>query len=342
MDLYNFEKIHNKKYVDFVISIGLTCRPAINIQSNGLRFFSSPIDFMEVSSLDIVFHLFKTKFSDFFDDYKVDYTKKAPSGMVWVDDIKNKTYSIHHFKKDFPIEEEHLKFKKLMDNRAKKMDEYFKSGKNLVIMSERNETNEQFIQFLKLFSTIYPNLNIDMINVRNDLKMDFDQIEEKLIYNDNKLSYTEYHFNDTRYGLDVPEGNIVVWSKILLLYENENLLFLKNNWKNLNNKYKNIILYGADRKVARIENWLNNIGLKIECVVDNVDNIYIKDNGCIVLCIDDKIKNRNSNAEYIENILSKKGVKNIFISDDFLRLSESKNKKQQGRTSLFFSQFEQK
>lgn len=42
--------------------------------------------------------------------------------------------------------------------------------------------------------------------MRNDMKMSFDEIKVLNVFDDGKLSYTEYTFNDTRKCLIVPEG----------------------------------------------------------------------------------------------------------------------------------------
>lgn len=320
MNIQDFRTSYEQaKKIDCIISIGLTCRPAMNIQYNGLRFFSSPIDFMEVQSINVVFKLFENKFDDFFNDYKVDYNKVGANGMLWVDDIKNNTYSIHHFRKDIPIEESHRLFKETVSRRAHKMDSILRASKNIVIASERNETTEELLYFTKRFLELYPNLHIELINIRNDTSMTFSEINQELIYHDDKISHIEYFFNDTRNGLDVPEGNIAMWSAILLKYENNNLMNLKKEWIKIRDKCENIILYGVDRKLARVVNWLSNIGIRIEGTISSLNETLDK-NTCFIICIDDKKLNNEYNLDSIKNELHKNGYKNVLVCNDFLNV----------------------
>ena len=224
MHIDDFVKEHKKKkYIDFMLSIGLNCKPAINIMSNGFRFFSSPLDFVEVRTIESVLHLFESKFDSFFSNYKIDFSKKTATGCYWIDDLTNEIYTIHFMKKGMPILESYRKFKEAMNLRAKRLDDRLKKVSKIVIVSQRPESKEELTWFLNEFSNLYPNLCIDFINMRNDMKMSFDEIKVLNVLDDEKLSYTEYTFNDTRKCLVVPEGNIEMWSKILLQYENDNL-----------------------------------------------------------------------------------------------------------------------
>lgn len=321
MHIDDFVKKHNeKKHIDFMISIGLNCRTAINIMSNGFRFFSSPLDFVEVSTIKSVLHLFENKFDSFFSNYKIDYSKKTTNGCYWIDDLTNGIYTIHFIRKDRPILESYRKFKEAMNFRARRLDDLLKNANRIVIASQRMESKEELTWFLNEFSKLYPNLSIDFINMRNDMSMSFDEIEVQNIFDDGKLSYTEYSFNDTRKCLVVPEGNIEMWSKVLLQYENDNLIHLKNEWQKLSNNNKHILLYGTDRKVKRIENWLLNIGINNIDVVNRIDDIKGDSGLCIILCIDDKKAIMNENIVSIKNTLSYSGYKNILVCDDFLRV----------------------
>lgn len=321
MHIDDFVKKHSeKKHIDFMISIGLNCRTAINIMSNGFRFFSSPLDFVEVSTIKSVLHLFESKFDSFFSNYKIDYSKKTTTGCYWVDDLSNGIYTIHFIRKDKPILESYRKFKEAMNFRARRLDDLLKNANRIVIASQRMESKEELTWFLNEFSKLYPNLSIDYINMRNDMKMSFDEIKVHNVFDDGKLSYTEYFFNDTRKCLVVPEGNIEMWSKVLLQYENNNLMHLKNEWRILSNNNKPILLYGTDRKVERIANWLSNIEISNIDVVKRVDDIKGDRELCIILCIDDKKAATNEKFICLKDILSHRGYKNILVCDDFLRV----------------------
>ncbi len=118
----------------------------------------------------------------------------------------------------------------------------------------------------------------------------------------------------------VPEGNIELWSKVLLQYENENLSSLKKAWKEMKNKYPHLVLYGTDRKVARVANWLPNIGVTADLVAENIDDISIDRDSCIMLCVDDKKAIENENISYLKRRLSDKGYQNVLSCDNFLRI----------------------
>lgn len=321
MHIDDFVKKHREiKHIDFMISIGLDCRTAINILSNGLRYFSSPLDFVEVSTIEAVLHLFESKFESFFSNYKIDYSKKTTTGCYWIDDLTNGIYTIHFIRKGRPILESYRKFKELMNLRAKRLDDLLKNAKSIVIVSERNESVDELTWFLKEFSKIYTNLSIDLINMRNDTKMSFDEIREQEVFNDGKLSYKEYFFNDTRHCLVVPEGNIEMWSKILLQYENDNLIHIKKEWQAIKENNNHMLLYGTDRKVERIANWLLNVGVNIDAVINKIDDIKVDTDSCIVLCIDEKKATEKNDASNIKSILSDKGYKNVLTCDDFLKV----------------------
>lgn len=321
MHIDDFVKKHSEiKHIDFMISIGLDCRIAINILSNGLRYFSSPLDFVEVSTIKAVLYLFESKFESFFSNYRINNDKKTSTGCYWLEDLTNGIYTVHYIEIGRPIVESHIKFKEEMNHRAKRLDDFLKNAKNIVIVSERKESVEDLAWFLKEFSKLYPNLGIDLINMRNDSKMDFDEIREQKVFNVGKLSYTEYFFNDTRKCLVVPEGNIVAWSKILLQYENDHLTHLKREWQILRNNSKQLVLYGTDRKVARIANWLSNLGVNVDAVIDRIDDIKVDIDSCIVLCIDDKKAARKDGVNNIKSLLSDRDYKNVLICDNFLRV----------------------
>ena len=323
MKVSDFIKTHSKiKRIDIMISLGPDCRPTINIQSNGLRFFAAPLDAIVTRSLKSILHLYENKFVDFFGRYEIAYDNQTTTNCFWVEDIINNAYSIHNFKKDMSIDESYRRFKEMMGRRAKRLDDLLKSAKKIVLMAERLETKDELIWFLKEFSNLYPNLDIELINIRNDTMMDFDEINEERIIDEKKLSYTEYFFNDTRKCMVVPEGNIELWSKVLLQYENENLSHLKKEWKEMRGKYPHLVLYGTDRKVARVANWLSNIDVIVDLVVENTNDISIDRDSCIMLCIDDKKTIGNESISHLKSKLSDKGYYNVMFCDNFLRIKQ--------------------
>lgn len=54
-----------KKSYDLIVSLGMSCAPAINMQRNNLRTFSMPLDWMISYSLTDVNRLYKNRFQNF-------------------------------------------------------------------------------------------------------------------------------------------------------------------------------------------------------------------------------------------------------------------------------------
>lgn len=204
---------------DFFISIGPHCRPAINLRSNDLREFAAPLDWMGQYSLDTVLHLFREKFNDFFEEYKVDSENpKGAKGMLRVYDTRNHIRNIHHFPENMSLDSSYPQFKDKMNARAERLEARLQSASRIVLVSEREESKSEMNAFLRSFSDIYPHLKIRLINIRNDEEMPYDDFKQEVIFDDGILSYVEYIFNDTQQGVRIPEGNTFVWSRILSQY----------------------------------------------------------------------------------------------------------------------------
>lgn len=213
--MYNSDNFY---YCDFLLPIGIHCRPAMQLRANNLRFFSSPLDWMGYYPLDTIIHLHKTNYADFFDEYEVDKEIDGAKGMLRVTDTYNHILSVHFFRKDKDVEDSQKELKIVMGRRAERLIHKLKSANNIVFVAERNESRDDMIKFLNIFLEIYPNLNIRLMNVIHDETMDLVSYKEKLIMSDDKLSYIEYTFNDTKDGRDIPIGNELVWGKILSHY----------------------------------------------------------------------------------------------------------------------------
>lgn len=87
-------------YADVVLSVGSACRTAHHLRKNHLRLFSSPLDWMVSSDLDIIYDLFCNDFKDFFLNYEVvKHSKKGDKAdePIHVKDVKYDILSIHHF-----------------------------------------------------------------------------------------------------------------------------------------------------------------------------------------------------------------------------------------------------
>ncbi len=211
--------MREEKYnCDFLISIGESCRPAGNLYYEGLRFFSSPLDWMMDYSLDTALHLFRTGFIDFFEQYELDVDNPiSDTGNLKVHDTKNIITSIHDFPKEEPLDSSYPEFKEKMHRRVKRLESKLMDAKSIVLLSGRNDSVEELTDFLMSFSSIYSHLTIRLVNIRDTKDMPYDTFEERIILKDNNLSYIEYAVNDSGKGLQW-RGNKDMWSVILSKY----------------------------------------------------------------------------------------------------------------------------
>lgn len=211
--------ISDMYYCDFILSIGPHCRPAVNLRLNQLREFSSPLDWMMDYSLDTVLHLFRSGFRDFFTEYELDSAEPdGAAGMLRVNDTLNGIVSIHHFPADIPPDSAYPQFDAKMRKRARRLESMLHNASSVVLLSDRTESEHELSSFLYSFSDIYPHLRIRLINTRHDENMPFDSYRQETVFADGKLSYIEYHFNDTEHGAERVSGNKFIWEKILSAY----------------------------------------------------------------------------------------------------------------------------
>ena len=97
---------------DVAVSIGFTCKPAFYLKISGLRKFSSPMDWL-TCSIDSQIKLYKNKFNDFFNEYKTDYDiPKVDEEYIPVRDTKYDILTMHHVRKDIPLNEAVEEFEK--------------------------------------------------------------------------------------------------------------------------------------------------------------------------------------------------------------------------------------
>lgn len=210
----------DKYSCDFILPIGEACRPAASIRDVGLRGFSAPLDWMMDYSLDTVIHLFRTGFSDFFTEYELDSEEPVISeiGTFKVHDTKNSITSLHDFPEDEPLYVSYPKFKEKMNRRIERLEYNLLNASSIILLSNRDDSEKELSDFLKSFSSIYPNLTIRLVNFRNNDKLSHDTYEKRIIFENNKLSYVEYILNDTSTGKIKWIGNKDMWSLILSKY----------------------------------------------------------------------------------------------------------------------------
>ena len=234
-------------FYDVYISIGSGCRPAYHLALNDLRIEAYPLDWMSMYSLDTVIHLFKTKFVDFFVDIEEDNTEWDGEHR-WIKDITNNIVSVHHFSRNVEVKKEQKNFLHQMDRRFKKLDDKLEKAKRIVLVAYRVETIEKLQLFLKEFSSIYPHLKINLINMRNDETMNMNSYDKKIYVINDYLTIEEYSFNDTFNSFTNGKaswcGNMGIWGEILNNYKSN---YYDNTCEEMKKKVetKNLVIYGA-------------------------------------------------------------------------------------------------
>lgn len=202
----------NKEYVfDVIFSVGDACRPAYYLRECGLRLWSNPLDWMMNYSLNVVIHLYQTKFTDFF----INFTEDTQQSHRFIDK-KNNIVSLHYSN----IATCNEAFRETMKNRFEKSNKKLLKAKRICFISNRNEDSRNFTDFLKEMSRLYSG-KITYINVRNNSKINGMTISIKEKISD-KLELIEYEFSDIHpngwsegTNPDFWKGNSYLWNSLL-------------------------------------------------------------------------------------------------------------------------------
>lgn len=231
MKLKTFVKNIWKKYFnefkpDLVISLGAACRSAHYMQKFGLRKGSFPLDWMMNYSLSDAKILFLSEFRIFFANIKQIDSK---NGMRIMQDVDNGMISMHDFPLDSTIEAYHPIFKKKMKRRIERLFTMLKDSKNILFVCNRDESIENFKDFLESINAIYT-ANYTLINIRHTPNQN--KILKKVIFKESieyaegggggQMRLIEYSFNDIHKNGDNPVlnpdfwlGNEECWDKIM-------------------------------------------------------------------------------------------------------------------------------
>ncbi len=205
--------------INCVFPIGSYCVCAHNLERHNLRFQASPLDWAglrakpnskEAYSLKTVLHLFETKFADFFEKTQF-YGCIRRGGRREVFDTKNNIEYHNSFNKKTPFNKAKREFRKTMLNRAKKVDEIMKNSDAIALISCRENTKEEFIDFINKFSKIYPNKKIYLINVRNTNSK---KITQETLYEKGNLKVIEYRFKNQGKPYNW-QGNHKGWDEVM-------------------------------------------------------------------------------------------------------------------------------
>lgn len=203
--------------VDCMIPIGEACRPCQHLRKNNLRISAFPLDWMMSYSLETAIHFFETKFADFFENIE-EIPNKYCYNHKFVKDTKNGVISIHHFKKDEPLESEHKKFRTMMLGRAEKLHNILENSHSIgLICNRKDASDKELINFIEKFSKIYPNKKITVINVVDG---DIPDFQRSVLFENENLRIIQFTFKDVPPIKDEKkfpqwEGNPDCWKKIM-------------------------------------------------------------------------------------------------------------------------------
>ena len=202
---------NEKIVVDFAFSIGNNCVCAKCLRDHDLRIQSSPFDWMHDYSLKTVSYLFKTAFKDFFKNVNIDKKKTCGVHRV-VYDRKNHITSIHHYLKDVPFNKERKRVDDMMKKRTINTINTIKKSKSIALISHRNDSEKDFIEFIKEFDRLYPNKKIYIINIRDGKS---DEIKQKIVYESKNLKVIEYEFLNNGKKYPMWYGNSEAWNQVM-------------------------------------------------------------------------------------------------------------------------------
>ncbi|MCI9846581.1 DUF1796 family putative cysteine peptidase [Flavobacterium pectinovorum] len=179
---------------DIIFSLGNSCRPAYYLRKHKLRIYANPLDWMMVYSLETVVNLYQSKFNDFFINFSEH--KQKPN---WFTDVKNNITSVHYPE----IKYDNKTFNKRMKKRFNKVNQKLKKANKICFLSQRNEKQTNFIDFLTKIGNLY-SAEITLINIKHNEEIDGIILPVK--YSTKKISdqlkLIEYEFNDIH-----PNGN---------------------------------------------------------------------------------------------------------------------------------------
>lgn len=198
---------------DFYLSIGGNCRTATQLNRNGLRICSSPLDWMMAYGIECTAQLFESKFESFFRDIKEhDY---AESENRMVEDCATGMLSIHHFPKALSLEEGRKRFYDVTRRRFAFVDNCLSNSEHVVFVTNRTEPVSDLCLFLEEVRRIY-SAKMTLVNIRQAKEF---TAREEAIANDVRL--IDYSFDDKslneRRGVrgGWHQGNNYEWRRIL-------------------------------------------------------------------------------------------------------------------------------
>ena len=253
---------------DAFISLGDACQPAYWLQKAGLRKFAFPFDWMMQYGLDFVLDTLKSGQLKWFEkslelavgsEYR--HVKDLSSGMV----------SLHHFPKEYSVQDYKPVFKAIFGRRNSRLKNVLSDAKNICFVMSRNDSVSEILRFMQSISNLYPNCKFCVVNVRHNL-------------NDNKVY--EYKLNKKCMMYEVCANNI-----------NENGADRKTNelfwigntklWTGIVNKFKqNDFIFDTEDNVNQ-EELLAMISLQQKVSLTKFDSVLKSIKNDVLMKIDE-------------------------------------------------------
>lgn len=205
---FNFPKVK----ADLILSLGSQCRPAHHMRKNFLRAWASPLDWMVNENLDVIIHLFKTNFEDFFLSYERLHSDNQ--NTISVKDNINNILSVHHFFHNENLKIQAKRVNSQAIDRWKIIKEKIIHSQNIVFIRSGNFNKTKTTEFLKKISELFNNNNKNyyFINVNSSNKLAIDELNfEKTIIN-TSLTIINYNINENACGAI---GNKYFWTKMM-------------------------------------------------------------------------------------------------------------------------------
>ena len=163
IDINDFLK--NKFLVDLIVSMGNTCRSANALERNGLRYFSSPFDWMRDYSLEQIIYFLENGLINFFKNYIIEQGVINNSNYM-VRDLSTGMRDWHSFKNNKDIKLQIDNFLTTHNRRFNRLLNYFRTSKYITILSHRTSQIRSILNFIRFIEFKF-NKKVLYINIED-------------------------------------------------------------------------------------------------------------------------------------------------------------------------------
>lgn len=189
---------------DLIFPIGPACRPAYYLELSKIRNCAYPFDWLGIN-LETILKLFQEDFNNFFLEYEEQKEQIDERYRCLID--SNRIICAHHIPLNVSLKESIENFRKLMHKRFKRLKANIENSSNICMITNQDLSEKELIEFLNNFGELYKDKKIDLINVRNIDKKEY----QKEIEVNNNLRLIEFGFKDLNILGDNPQTNSKFW-----------------------------------------------------------------------------------------------------------------------------------